>query len=241
MGEDISFKRILILEDDMNQQNILKSIVCDYFEAIEVHTASTYDEALHIIDLLYFDIFMLDISLGDSEEKDGVDFAKTIRVKQDYKYTPIIYITSVSDRLEEALNNTHCYAYIKKPFTKDDIINKIDDMLHVPREIPTLDIKGIGAFRFNISISDITFIEAEGHTISINTYHNRYETKSYTLKEIKKMLPDYFVYCHKSFLINTTQTITYDSVSAIIRIDGANKPIPVARKYKKDLREGIKP
>ncbi|MCR5148753.1 MAG: response regulator [Eubacterium sp.] len=115
-------KNVLILEDEKVQSKKIEMLINSVSEGICSYPVNTYSEAMKILDVTPISFFCIDIDLGDdSEKKDGLDFARYIRSKSEYEFTPIIYITSVSSRLEEALSTTHCYAYIKKPYSDEEI------------------------------------------------------------------------------------------------------------------------
>ncbi len=231
MADINKFYRILILEDNLEQLEHLKMIVKKAGQNMEVCSAHTYEQAELMIKNTFFDMFVIDIFLGEESQKDGISFAKTVRSFSEYEFTPILYITALSERLQEALNTTHCYAYIKKPYSEETVLKEINNMLRIPQEAPILDIKGIHSYRFKILVKDIIFIESIKHTIIIHTEKNEFITKSYSLKTLKALLPDYFQFCHKSYIINMMRSMSYNSATRVLLMDGWDYPIVVARKF----------
>ena len=229
-------KSVLILEDNEIQLKNLSNITKDCKNDLSVFCAASYLEAVNILKKYSgFVFFMIDIDLGDDpEKKDGLDFARYLRSFQEYEFTPIVYITSVTSRTEEALSSTHCYEYITKPYKTDDIIGAIKNMLRMPKaEPPKLDIKGIHDTRIRISMANIYYIEALGHEILFHTKQGLQITKSYSLKKISSMLPDYFENCHKSYIINMHYLSGYDIHEHKISLSGIKETIPVGRNYQK--------
>lgn len=76
---------ILIVEDDAIQRSGLNHIIAEHYPAFSVFTASCFNEATAIIDSSKFDLFMLDINLGDG--KSGLDVCSYLRRKPEHKDT----------------------------------------------------------------------------------------------------------------------------------------------------------
>jgi DNA-binding response OmpR family regulator len=105
---------VLIVEDE---SKIGKSIEKNLYNLEEINIikiAKNYDEAIEKIGEIDFDIFLIDIFLGD-EEANGIELAKKIREKN--KYVPIIIITSSkSINFLEIAFEAGVNDYIEKPF-----------------------------------------------------------------------------------------------------------------------------
>lgn len=233
-------KNILILEDDDMQINRLKIVINNSFPELKLITAHNYNEAKDAFaNNTPFAFFILDIDLGDNPSlKDGLDFARYIRSINEYEFTPMIYISSVSNRLEEAFQTTHCYKFIKKPYNDSSVINAINKMLIMPEPAPALlDIKGVNDSRLRIIIKEINYIESYKHDLIIHTFDNDYVSKSESLKKVLNMLPINFVQCHRSYIVNTHRNIEYSAADGTLCISGVKNRIPVGRKYKEFFRE----
>ncbi len=229
---------IMILEDDPIQLKNLEKIVKDINPEISVFTAGSYPEAVKLLEEHpTFQLFMLDIDLGKNKEnKDGLDFAHHVRAMSEYEFIPLIYITSISERMSEALSGTHCYDYIIKPYKEEKIKALIEKMLKMPEPEPSvLDIPGLNGARLHVLTRDIVYIEACLREIIVHTAQNDYHSKSTSLRYIKKILPDHFVQCHRGYIVNTYFSISYDRVRDEISIAGIDKKLPVGRKYRDKL------
>ncbi|MCQ5120577.1 response regulator, partial [Coprococcus eutactus] len=66
----------------------------EHYPEFSVFTASCFKEATAIIDSSKFDLFMLDINLGDGNS--GLDVCSYLRRKPELKDTPVVFITDVS-------------------------------------------------------------------------------------------------------------------------------------------------
>ena len=84
----------LIVEDDNIQLTGLKHIIEEEYADAVVNTASTYNDAITIIDSFDIDIFLLDIDLGGG--KTGLDVCGYLRRIPKYNDTPVIFITDIT-------------------------------------------------------------------------------------------------------------------------------------------------
>lgn len=228
-------KNILILEDDKIQNLRICNLINKNNFELNICSAYNYSEAIKIFnEFAPFAFFILDIDLGDNPNlKDGLDFARYIRSMPEYEFVPMIYISSVSIRLEEAFQTTHCYEFIKKPYNDETVINAINKMLMMPEPAPAiLNIKGVNDSRLRIIIKEIIYVESISHDLIIHTIDNDYLSKSESLKKILSQLPENFVQCHRSYIVNIHKSIQYNATDNSLCINGAKERIPVGRKYR---------
>lgn len=235
-------KNILILEDDKIQSARLNMLISQTNNKLSVHMAGSYSKAVELFNhYKSFAFFILDIDLGENPDmKDGLDFARYIRSMPEYEFVPMIYISSVSNRLEEAFQTTHCYEFIKKPYNDETVINAVNKMLMMPEPAPAvLNIKGVNDSRLRLLIKEIVYIESNGHDLLVHTTDNDYLSKSESLKKVLSMLPNNFVQCHRSYIINTYKSIQYNATDNSLCISGAKERIPVGRKYREYFKSEV--
>ena len=127
-------QHILIVEDNNEQLNMLVSTIKNSYPSWVIDYASSYDEAVILIQRSVeehpFNLFLLDIQLAeDSSDRGGFLLAKEIRNIPNYYRTSILFLTSVHEASSFALSNFHCYNYITKPYTGIDILNQLEQML----------------------------------------------------------------------------------------------------------------
>jgi CheY-like chemotaxis protein len=118
-------KKILIVDDDemvlMALDELLKP------EGYEVQAVSSGREALKRIDETQYDLLMLDIIMP---EMDGFELCRRIREKDEYKETPIVFLTAKSreqdkkDGLEAGAN-----LFLSKPISPEKLLAIISDTL----------------------------------------------------------------------------------------------------------------
>ena len=118
-------KSILIVDDDelvlMALNELLKP------EGYEVHAVSSGAEALERLDQDGYDLLMLDIIMP---EMDGFDLCKKIRAKENYKETPIIFLTAKSREEDRAMGlEAGANLFLSKPISPDRLLEMVSDAI----------------------------------------------------------------------------------------------------------------
>lgn len=122
-------KRILVVDDEIIVQRILKKILLE--EAYEVHCVSSLDKAIEYVKNNDYDLVLLDLKL---EGIDGIGTLKKMRV-YDAKI-PVILISGylTLESIEKA-SKYGIFSYIRKPFEINDLRHKIKRALIYSSEI----------------------------------------------------------------------------------------------------------
>ncbi|MDQ7817421.1 MAG: response regulator [Melioribacteraceae bacterium] len=82
-------KRLLLVEDDKNTQNIYRKMFALHFK---VEVCDNDEEFYKLLKKFKFDIIIMDISLKGF--KDGLQLTKEIKSNPDYKNIPVICLTA---------------------------------------------------------------------------------------------------------------------------------------------------
>lgn len=118
---------ILYVEDDESTRELITLFLRDI---CIVDCAATGEEALQKIELKTYDLFLMDMNLG--EGMDGRKVTKIIREMPRYNNTPIIALTAFahnSDR--DNFIAAGCSHFLAKPFIKNEFIGLLRKLLHV--------------------------------------------------------------------------------------------------------------
>lgn len=238
-------QKILIVEDDDMQRTQLAERIRELPSALWVETAGSFSEAESllrdsIINNEAYNLFLLDIHLSEDESKlEGFQYAQLIRSHTIYQLTPLIFLTSNSQQIEFALNNFHCYNYIRKPYSCKDIANRVEHILmsHCIQQ-DTFFIRDTKRIAHRLSKENILFMESNGHGIKIVCENASIVTRELSLSSVPELLGNNFLRCHKKFIINKNQILNFDGVCSSIQISGYT--IPVGKSYKDALIENVK-
>ena len=122
---------VLILEDNRQILKVLEELVLSVSDE-KVYATDDVGEAYKIAMENSVDVFLLDIILYADKKGDtsGMQYAQSIRKLERYRFTPIIFITSLEDPEMYALRDLHAFGYIEKPFAPSQVENLLRDALH---------------------------------------------------------------------------------------------------------------
>ncbi|MFN3411986.1 MAG: response regulator, partial [Exilispira sp.] len=124
----INFKEsnILILEDNLINQEIIKGYLNDY-KTLKITFKQNGKEGLKEVKNKKYDLIMSDIMMP---EMDGKEFCK--RFREIDKITPLIALTAFDDSKEiEELKKIGYNFIISKPYKKDELINGLSNYIAI--------------------------------------------------------------------------------------------------------------
>lgn len=225
-------KKILIVEDNKEQALGLQNILSNYTQEFDITFASDYSEALQLIcDTVDFSLFLLDIQLSENvvSAPDGISLGRAIRNIKRYLHTPIIYVTSYAHRIQDALNKVHCFGFLYKPFTTQDVTVLLDELFSTQEKVQMLQLKIDTSIYINIELSQLLYIQAQGHYLLYGTTNGTYRSRQYNMKQLLQELPHNFVRCHKSFIVNKDFIHNIDTANHYIQLKNYNHRIPLGR------------
>jgi putative two-component system response regulator len=119
-------KRILLIDDDEIQHQITGNMLSDKYTLFK---AKSGNEALNY---LYNGSFVPHLILLDilMPEMDGWEVFNRIKALSLLKNVPIVFVTSVNTTEEEKrANDIGAADFIKKPFTKNDLLERINKVI----------------------------------------------------------------------------------------------------------------
>ena len=197
----------VICDDNLNILNkmstMLENIFIKYnYDASISFKTNNVDNLLSYIDTNKIDVLILDINL--KSDKTGLEIAEILRKK--YKDVYLIFTTG---HLEYAMlaYKFKTFDYIAKPFTYErleETINRLFEDVHgLPSKYLKIDNKNT-----IIDENEIEFIKRDGMKVVFHTSFNDYDTYS-SFNKLQDSLPNNFIRCHKSYVVNINNIITY--------------------------------
>ncbi len=125
-GYEGKARTILLVDDDLNHLTLVASFLKPI--GFVVHTASSAEQALAMLDHFSPDLFIFDI---DMPELDGWGLARRVRGGSPGT-TPIIMISAhASDGLAPESENALCDAFLAKPYNLNDLLTKVAGLLDI--------------------------------------------------------------------------------------------------------------
>ena len=121
-------KKIIIIDDEPSVGTLLKINLKQ--KGYSVATAESGVEGIAKAEAEQFDLIILDVSLPGMN---GIEICQTFRESKNYLEVPIVMISSHSDNLTiEQTQRAGASDYLVKPFTFEELIQKIEDHLSRP-------------------------------------------------------------------------------------------------------------
>jgi len=211
---------IIIFEDDPAFSSYLQNIIKKSGE--DFHIALTTDnlEALQrYIELLEKPaIFLLDIMFGN--KSDGFIMADIINCNADN--ATIVFITAYPEKILSnsfyKLKSLNVILKTSKSFELEIIQTLTEAVQRTTKN--NIHIYSDKFTTILISIDDIFFIESikSKNKIKIHHHSGTYEMRT-SLQKIVSQLPDNFVRCHNSYIVNTRKILKIDYVMRTISMN----------------------
>lgn len=245
---------IILVEDDFMQREILKKMILSVYEKIEIYEADSEKTALEIIQKKNINMFLIDISLKESS---GLDLAIKIRKIPKYEFSNMVFLTTHMDYMLRAFKQVHCYDYILKPYSSNEVqvmLNKLinreinicnnerDELMEEKDKEFAINIRN-GIF-VRIKINEILFIEVKGRDCEVNTANGIYTYSNISLKKIMSLInSECIVQSHKAFAINKNYIFKIEKLSlrlSYIYFNQYSKTALLGYKFKKDIISELK-
>lgn len=170
-------------------------------------------------------IFIMDIILNDAS---GIDIAK--KINEQAKNAVIIFISGYLEKATEVYDTVHCY-FIYKPDMENRLplaIAKAEKQINENRKKLVIQLKEKKVF---INVANIHYLERIKRTTHIYEKQKHYEC-SFDLNYFNNQLLDYFIRCHRSFIVNLNEVKEFKRTEFLLN-DGTI--VPISRSYYPDV------
>lgn len=193
--------------------------------------SSKANEVVEFVKKNKFDVLILDINL--KSEITGFDIANIVR-----KTNKNAYIIFTTGHLEYVLMayKYKTFDYIPKPIVDDRLEETILRLMEDIRQSPSKYIKLSN--NTIINQEKINYIKKDGMKLVFCTNTRNYETYN-SFNKIQDCLPENFVRCHKSFIVNIKNITDINSVTNTILFSD-NSNCFIGSKYKNEILEVLK-
>lgn len=224
--------RFVLCDDNKNSLDKTISTLKSIFTKHDIHAEISYatTNAKKLLKYLAenkVDVLLLDIDL--STDFSGIDLAKEIRTANKNVY--IIFITAHFEYSMLAYK-VKTFDFLVKPLTfekmEETILRLYGDIMDNPNKFVKLE-NG----KQLLNANDILYIEKDKAKATIHTTYSDLQVYG-TFDSIKNCLPDYFIRCHKSYIVNAKKITQVDNKKDIFYIN--NESIHFSRKFITDER-----
>lgn len=230
---------LLFVDDEQDARTIIRFYL-DLIGVRHIHQASSYQEALQLVEQISFDVALLDIYLGNSK-KNGVDLAECIKEIQ--PATQLLFLTSHFDEeTYQRARRVQPVQFLNKSLSKVKLTQAINAALQVQLTQDTPVGKydkppannqvffKVGSQYKVIPTQDISFFFSKEKHI-----FGKVSTRDYpvdvSLKTLESSLYPKFLRCHKAYLVNRTyiKAINYKEHYVLLN---TNEQIPIGKVYR---------
>ena len=178
-----------------------------------------------------FDIVFMDIDW--KQETDGIQLSKKL-----YELAPltqIIYVTGFNDRFSQQifLEESNLCGYLVKP-VKEELLQKLLEKAktNTAHTEEKLVVRQNGAIQA-VPIRAIRYLESKGHHVIIHTFEKTIELYG-RLERVKEKLPNCFLQCHKSYVVNMNYIMFIDKREILLK---GETRVNISREKYNEVRE----
>lgn len=225
---------IAIVEDEESYRNIL----CEYLRKYETETEeeihiSVFTDGDEIVEnyAAKFDIILMDIEM---QFMNGMEAARKIRESD--TSVIIIFITNMAQYAIQGYE-VDALDYVLKPISYFAFLQRIKRAVGRMKKREEHYINIVSKNGVNkVAISEIGWIESEGHRLTYHAKDQVYESTLHSMKEIEKQLEDYNFYrCNKGYLVNLAHVKAIRDGWAIL----TNGQVMISRAKKSDFQKAL--
>lgn len=197
----------------------------------EIDLYETGEELLHALKEKRYDIYYLDIVLGD-EGINGYELAKELRRRQN---DAILIFLSCHEEYACEAYEVDALRFLRKPIEKqkfEEAFAKAVQIIYKRQETFYYMSEYIEK---EIQMKEIRYFESQGRRIVMNTVNGKNEVFYGSLKAIQKQLEqNFFCLCHTSFLVNIA--CVHKITGKFIVLDNGEE-LPISRTYTAEIRK----
>lgn len=242
-----SVTRILILEDSRDSLAAVTAMAEKVSKGVTVIPVNSLEEARAALNEAQqpFQAFLLDINLNpdDKEDLSGMTFAREVRAKKEYAFTPIVMITSITNMELSAYRELHCYQYLVKPYHEADIEQLVGKLLFLSQQGETREsfvmVKKDGV-NYKLFCKDIICVRAVPRGVCFVLAKEEMKVPYLSIKQLMEKLPkERFMQVHRMCVVNLDYIDYIDTVNGLIHLkNGETAEVGVT--YKNRLIQVIK-
>ena len=207
-------------------------------ENSRIDACSSQGELAEIIKCLDIE----DFACIDICEKNGTAEAENIRSR--YPKIRILLIADASMSPERyIIPSIMASALILRPCTRENMREKLESFMisafgTLQKDATDVYVVETKEGITNIPYQQIYFFESSSKKIFIRLKSEEYSCYD-TMEHLVEILPDSFVRCHRSFIVNKNRITHYAATDNTIRLDDGTE-LPVSRSYRSDIRDLVK-
>lgn len=231
---------VMIVEDSVEQSRIIEELVSSSkieadFVVETCASLADFEQCLkkgYTPQIVFMDVVFEDAAKGGRFE-DGIEASR--RLLNGRHGVQLIYVTGHAEYCTRAYRTEHVY-FLLKPIEPEDFEDALEKAVCNirARSSRPFGVK-VGGRIMRVVPSEIVYIESDRRKVRIHTADDVIEAYE-SLGGIASKLPDTFVQCHKSFLVNMESIVELRS-DGVDLVSGLT--VPVSQKRSRDTRDAF--
>lgn len=238
----------IIVDDELPSRQELVYFIENHSH---IEIAAQFDNALSALEYLKShepDVIFLDINMP---KLDGISMGKILKT---FDMKPaVVYVTAYREHAADAFE-IEAFDYILKPFPQDRILHTLKKLENLEAgKSEKVDENGQGSVQitktegrvisdkitlwkndkmFVVNVEDISYCEVHEREVCVLSKNEKYLVNSTITEFQKKLPPDKFFRCHRSYIVNLDQIseiIPWFNNTYMLKIKGVLENIPVSR------------
>lgn len=230
---------VLFVEDNVQTRGNLLESARAINPDLEYLSTGSVTKALEISKRNRVKAFFVDIQLEDGN---GLDLVQFLREEIEYQFTPIVFITAVPTKKMDAYIKLHCYDYIIKPWSQQELNKVLKKILinYFIKESTSskdkiwLDFRGI---KQSVYTREIVYVEYYLRRITIHLQNDVIVYKQLPLKTFAKSLPSNFIQVHQGYIVNTERIKKIDYGRNYIVLENNMGEIKIGTKFRDKIKD----
>lgn len=186
----------------------------------------------------------VDLTCIDITPQDGIPSAEQLR--KEFSQALLVLITTPAVSPSAYIKPTVMPAGVLfRPIQGAQIRQVLPELLQAIHSQKTKTVFGNRSFTVNsrgstyrIPLAEILYFEARNKRLFLCTRNREIEFYD-TLEKIPERLPEQFVRCHKSFLVNSLAVEELQLGQNLLLMDSGRIQLPVSRTYKQQVKEAL--
>ena len=197
--------RIIICDDDVLIQQQLNKLLHEYFDKVKCPEICIYDCGEELLaDTGTKDIIFLDIEMPGLN---GIQVGSALKKANDKLI--IFIVTSFAEYQDEAMR-FHVLRYLSKPIERPRLFRNLEDALRLYATMTSEIAVETKDTTYTIPLSEIVFIEAQGHTVTVHTTTMDYKSVEKMTYWANTLSPNSFFQSHRSYIVNLHHVSSFD-------------------------------
>ena len=230
----------------METERNLKEFIDHHIPQADVTCVDNLKDAYTLIFEQTFDLLIVNPILNETDAADiaGICFVRNVRDIIRYIFTPVIYITQLTDHDFSVYKDPNCMGYFRIPYKEADLQQALTDALEFTtpkknREV--LYVRGKERL-YSILVEDILYVEYVDGVAEIHTVNRAIERIEGALckQSIAEMESMNLVQCGKNMFVNSFFVNEIDKKRKMLIIRGDGLELPIGTTYMKAVCEHMK-